>query len=111
MQFARGHTGGFQQFAIKFCLDRKDYELEEALYAQPDLRQVLPVLIDARHQSDPSSSVTAKSKHGYVFPPFLVLERGMALSECASPTDHSVAMAISLACSAKPGGHSAKLNL
>lgn len=83
LQFARDQSGGFQQFAIKFFLDSKDFGLEEAMYAQPELRKVLPNLIDARAQRDPSSIATAKSRHGYVFPPFLVLERGLSLAECA----------------------------
>lgn len=77
-------------------MDRKDFELEEALYAQPDLHPALPVLIDSGPQSDTSSSTIIKSKNGFIFPPFLVLERGMSLSECASLAIHTAFAGISV---------------
>jgi hypothetical protein len=96
LQFARGRIGGFQSCVIKFCVDRKDFELEEALYAQPDLHPALPALIESGPQSDTSSSAIIKSKNGFVFPPFLVLERGMGLCECASLTVHTAFAGISV---------------
>ena len=68
MQFARGREGGFDQYAIKICFDRDDFERETALYMDSSVAPVLPELKFA------SENASCSFQHGgYVFPPFMVL--------------------------------------
>ena len=76
---ARSVNGAFYQYAIKFCYRRSDYETEAALYAHPTIRHTLPPLIQA---SDNANGAVV-SPSGYVYSPFIVMERGATLTECA----------------------------
>jgi hypothetical protein len=79
-QFARGSDGGYDQYAIKFFLRQEDFEREVSLYQDPTLRPTLPELIYA---SD-NAAGTVCSINGMPFAPFMVVERGSSLIECAS---------------------------
>ena len=79
VQFARGRDGGFAQYAIKLLFDREDYEREIALYVDKSIAPVLPQLTFATDNA--SSSFHWNS---YVFPPFLVMDRGTSLFECVA---------------------------
>jgi hypothetical protein len=79
VQFARGREGGFDQYAIKFFFKAADFELEASMYADCAIARMLPSLKIA---SDNASSSIC---HGdYVFPPYMVFERGTRLFACAS---------------------------
>lgn len=68
------------QVAFKICrffFDRSDFEKEVALYRDQSLPATLPAMLHATTNDDR----TVRSIRGYVFPPFLVLERGMTLHE------------------------------
>ena len=78
LQFARGGDGGFAQYAIKFFFQLKDFDREVQMYAKPGIQQVLPKMVQRAEQG----SVT--SIDGVPLPPFIVMERGSTLSECAT---------------------------
>ena len=79
VQFARSNEGGYQQYAIKFFSKAAEFHVEHQLYAHPLVSTVLPKLLFAADNSDR----TYMSRSGFEFPPFLVMERGSSLSECA----------------------------
>jgi hypothetical protein len=56
---------------------RDEFEAEVALYRNPVLRRVLPELRRASDNGDGA----VRSRSGYVFPPFFILERGITLRE------------------------------
>jgi hypothetical protein len=54
--------------------------LQEAeQYTRPQIARVLPEL----KRAEPNEDKAWKSPTGYVFPPFMIMERGSPLSECA----------------------------
>jgi hypothetical protein len=61
--------------ARRFFNARGDFEAEVAMYTHPVLRETLPSLLYAYSNADGS----LRSRSGFVFPPFLVLERGVTL--------------------------------
>ena len=61
----------------RLFLERQEFEQEVGLYRDPVLKRVLPDLIRAHDNADGA----VRSRSGFVFPPFFVLERGMTLSE------------------------------
>ena len=56
-----------------------DFQSEKRLYCDDAIRGTLPRMLQA---SDNASSALV-SRSGYPWPPFLVLERGTSLRECA----------------------------
>ena len=65
--------------ACRFFNLKREYQAELQLYQEPVLRQILPKLLDATD----NASGDVRSRSGFVFPPFLVLERGMTLQHWA----------------------------
>ena len=71
------------QFALKHAqhcrlyLDRIEFEEEVALYRKPELASVMPDLLQAHD----NAAGAVRSRSGYAFPPFLVLERGTTLKK------------------------------
>ena len=61
----------------RFFHNAQEFVEELALYRDPVLQQALPQLI---HASDNAGSAV-RSRSGYAFPPFVVLERGLTLKE------------------------------
>ena len=53
----------------------QDFEEEVALYREPALARIMPDLLHADH----NASRAVCSRSGYIFPPFLVIERGTTL--------------------------------
>jgi hypothetical protein len=84
VQFARSADGGYRQFAIKFFLKREDYLREEGLYRDAAIRRTLPDLV----QANDNAKIKILSRSGFPFPPFLVMERGTSLRECAPSSAH-----------------------
>ena len=64
--------------ARRFFTHHDDFELESDLYADPLIRETLPALTHATNNSDGSF----RSRSGFRFPPFMVLERGASMAEC-----------------------------
>lgn len=58
-------------------LNRNEFEEEVALYRTPALASIMPDLL---HASD-NATGAVRSRSGYHFPPFLVLERGTTLKK------------------------------
>jgi serine/threonine protein kinase len=56
-------------------LDKTEFEDEVSLYRTPALARIMPDLLHA----DDNASGAVRSRSGYVFPPFFVLERGTTL--------------------------------
>ena len=54
---------------------RAEFEEEVALYRDPALACIMPDLLHA----DNNNAGTVRSRSGYAFPPFLVIERGTTL--------------------------------
>jgi hypothetical protein len=73
--FARDEGGNFFQYAVKFFRSREDFETEAQLYQHPVIRKTLPQVFHASENADGA----LESPGGFVFPPFLVLERGAPL--------------------------------
>ena len=65
--------------ARRFFHIAQEFEEEVALYQDPVLRAVLPAIL---HASD-NANGAERSQSGYVFPPFMVLERGVTMREWA----------------------------
>jgi hypothetical protein len=61
----------------RFFYDPVEWEEEVSLYNDPVLVQTLPELLLA----DNNAAGLVRSSSGYVFPPFIVLERGITLKE------------------------------
>lgn len=59
----------------RLLLDRTEFEEEVALYRTPELVSVMPDLL----QVHDNAGGAVRSRSGYTFPPFLVLERGTTL--------------------------------
>lgn len=62
--------------ACRFFSRRADFDEETAFYRDPVLAKLLPSILDA---SDNANGRT-RSRGGYIFPPYLVLERGITLA-------------------------------
>lgn len=72
-----GARPGTDALAVsRFFYDTEEFGAEVALYQDPVLREVLPKII---HASE-NLSGAERSRSGYVFPPFMVLERGITLA-------------------------------
>jgi hypothetical protein len=82
LQFARGRDAGFMQYAIKFFFTTSDFHMETDLYRHPLIRETLPRLVYANENANGKHCSTS----GFPFPPYMVLERGMSLAECAAAT-------------------------
>lgn len=74
VQRARGKTDGLE-YAIKFFTSRAAYERERSMYADRDLRAALPPVTEIRSNED--AEVVADD--GWVFPPFIITDRGESL--------------------------------
>ena len=72
--------------ACRFFLNRQDYDEEVAHYADTVLQTVLPTVI----QANDNSRGTVRSRSGVALPPYLVLERGMPLTEWSLQPRRSV---------------------
>ena len=59
----------------RFFHDMNEFEEEVALYRDAALRKILPKIWYAHDNAD----ARVRSRSGFVFPPFFVLERGMTL--------------------------------
>jgi serine/threonine protein kinase len=69
------------QFAVKFFLQNElVFEREHSLYSNASLRPILP---EALHIV-PNKDSQVRSQSGYVFPPFIMVEKGESLNEWAS---------------------------
>jgi hypothetical protein len=79
VQFAHSASHDFFQYAIKFFNDLDVFDSEAALYAHPQIKQTLPPLTLACDNRDGA----VRSPNGFVYPPFLIMERGCTLTECA----------------------------
>jgi serine/threonine protein kinase len=77
VNFARSERGGVEQFAIKFFIRGKvEYDEEVGLYERPELRNLLPELLMHSENADRS----LRSRSGFTWPPFMVMERGVTLN-------------------------------
>ena len=65
------------QAAIKFYLDRRGFERERELYTESQLRAMMPATLAV----EDNASGDCKTPYGYVFPPFVIIERGESLDE------------------------------
>lgn len=67
------------QVEIKFYLDMDAFNTERALYQDAGLKLCLPSTLAA----EGNSRGDYKTSYGYVFPPFVVMERSQSLDEWA----------------------------
>ena len=91
VQFARDAStgaGDLSLYAVKFFRSEQHFANEEACYQHPRLQHVLPPL----QMSCANSSNDVCSEDGYVYPPFLVMERGVTASEVLSAKVMSFAL-------------------
>jgi hypothetical protein len=78
INFARSAHGGVEQYAIKFFVKGlPEYEEEVGLYERAELRNLLPELLMHSDNADGSQC----SRSGYPWPPFMVVERGVTLTD------------------------------
>ena len=78
VNFARGgRTGTYEQYAVKFFLQRSDFEREVRLYKDGALRRAMPRLFVANG----NRGGEWRSRSGLPLPPHIVLERGVTLRE------------------------------
>ena len=61
----------------RFFYNAQDYQDEVALYQDADLRALLPELLAANNNANGA----VRSSTNFVFPPHIVLERGITLTE------------------------------
>ena len=71
----------------RFFLDPAEFEQEVSVYQDPVLSKALPSLI---HATD-NRNGAARSRSGFVFPPFFVMERGTTLSRWVAQRTRNVA--------------------
>ena len=71
------HTTNLHPALQFFDQDRAGYECERALYRHPQIHDTLPPI----HGGADNADGAVQSPSGFVYPPFLVLERGVSLSE------------------------------
>lgn len=64
----------------RFFLATTEFEREVSMYRTAALRDALPPLLYATENTDAAESSTS----GYVWPPFLVVERGTTLGDWAA---------------------------
>jgi hypothetical protein len=69
------------QYAIKFFTKKEDFETEAAFYRLPEIAAMMPPLSQICDNSDQSVC----SPGGYVYPPFIIVERGITLSAVRTP--------------------------
>jgi Ser/Thr protein kinase RdoA (MazF antagonist) len=67
-----------QSLRCRFFMSRKAFEVERATYDDADLAQLLPQL---RQACDNIDGAVRSSCRGFVFPPFLAVERGINLKQ------------------------------
>jgi hypothetical protein len=67
------------QAAIKFYLQRAAFDAEKELYMDTQLKKMMPatLAIEENIKGD------WRTPYGYVFPPFVIIERGQSLDEWA----------------------------
>jgi hypothetical protein len=61
---------------VQFFYEEAEFEEETAFYSHPVLRTILPAILFATN----NANAGLVSPRGFVFPPFLVLERGITLT-------------------------------
>jgi hypothetical protein len=76
LQFASGHFTT-DEYAIKFFTDANAFEREAEMYCERSIRAMMPSI--AVVESNAGKRVTGPG--GYVFPPFIVVEKGESLDE------------------------------
>ena len=74
--------------ARRFFNRVQDYAIEDAMYRNTAIKPVLPDLFAAA----PNGDGAVRARSGYVFPPFLVMERGMTLAEWLQAPRDSLAV-------------------
>jgi hypothetical protein len=70
-------NGGYHQVVVKFFLRPADFHVEQALYATKAISKLLPPMTHACSNRDGA----VRAVNGFVFPPWIVTERGSTLSE------------------------------
>lgn len=65
------------QAAIKLYLDRKVFEKERELYAQPELKTMMPATLAV----EDNLSGEFATPYDYTFPPFVIIECCQSLNE------------------------------
>ena len=96
VQLARDLRGSIMQYAIKVFCDRGAFDDEIAQYRDPLLQRVLPQM----HFASDNADASARSQRGFVFPPYIVLERGVVLADWMMqprPVSEAVVMVEALA--------------
>ena len=87
-------SGGFHQYAVKFFLHRDHFATEAALYAQKAIAAVMPPVV----QACSNESERIRGCGDFVFPGFIVMERGVPLCRvrttprlfaCKRPLEHT----------------------
>ena len=74
----------------RFFFKPEEFEEELALYSDPVLSKALPTV---RFSSD-NRDCSARSRSGFVFPPFIVLERGVTLAKWAAERQRTAASVV-----------------
>jgi hypothetical protein len=69
------------EYAVKFFIHADHaFQRELTLYRTPGLHRILPEV----HQISPNEDGAIRSQSGYIFPPFIMVEKGESLNEWAS---------------------------
>jgi serine/threonine protein kinase len=71
----------------RFFHKQRDYEIEEGMYNAPAIKPLLPDLY-----ASGNGNGAVRSRDGFPFPPFLVMERGMTLAEWLQKPRDSLAI-------------------
>jgi hypothetical protein len=69
---------------MQFYTNPRAFQAEVDLYNKPTLQKLMP----KRHEVFGNEDGSCKSPSGFVFPPFIVLERGESLDEFARHMEH-----------------------
>ena len=64
---------------MKFYLQRAAFERESEMYTQAELQAMMPAPLAV----EDNASGECRTPYGYVFPPFVIIERGQSLDEWA----------------------------
>ena len=75
----RHRAGRCVQAAIKFYLQRAAFDSEKELYMDPQLCAMMPATLAI----EDNMNGEWRTPYGFVFPPFVIIERGQSLDEWA----------------------------
>jgi serine/threonine protein kinase len=77
VNFARQGASGHTHYAVKFLINRADFDKQLALFCDKNICKTMPFL----YAADPNSDGALQSPAGVLLPPHLIVERCLTLNQ------------------------------